>query len=81
MTTFPIATSVGLWLMLLWPVLTLGYDAWLKFWLHDPTITADVSSTVRRRVETCLYLGLWTVAVGTHFLLGWLDGYPLADYR
>jgi hypothetical protein len=75
MATFPLATTAGLLLMLAYPLLILGYDALLKFAWRDPTITADVSSSRRRRVEVCLYLGLWTVALGLHFLLGWFDGF------
>lgn len=76
--SFPAWTTAGLFLMLAYPFVILGFDLVLKFALKDPTITADVSSSRRRRVEVTLYLALWTTALGLHFLLGWIDGFPIS---
>jgi len=79
MKKFPAWTTAGLGLMLAYPPIILAFDAFLKFVLHDPTITAEVSASMGRRVDVSLYLTLWTVALCLHFVLGWFDGFKPSD--
>jgi hypothetical protein len=73
-TSFPIATQIAMWAMIAYPVVDLIVDMFLKFVLHDPTITADVTSTYHKRVMACLYLSLWTIILVLHFGFLWFDG-------